>query len=187
MALDKSIATQFGDILAGTCSYATWDLTSSLLGHFVDYDVSYTHLTSYGNPDLSLLDQVTIHELIHSATVDIAGKPYRHGLLMTKRIVTMNQTTSISRMVRTKNSQFSPMLPSLRKLRVRRTAIESPSRYLRRNGSTHQLPTQRVNMRSYCLSSTRHPARNSLLIISGQQNIQCKTVSTQWKTSASIC
>ena len=61
MALDKSIATQFGDILAGTCSYATWDLTSSLLGHFVDYDVSYTHLTSYGNPDLSLLDQVTIH------------------------------------------------------------------------------------------------------------------------------
>lgn len=77
MALDKSIATQFGDILAGTCSYATWDLTSSLLGHFVDYDVSYTHLTSYGNPDLSLLDQVTIHELIHSATVDIAGKPYR--------------------------------------------------------------------------------------------------------------
>ena len=52
-------------------------MTSSLLGHFVDYDVSYTHLTSYGNPDLSLLDQVTIHELIHSATVDISGKPYR--------------------------------------------------------------------------------------------------------------
>lgn len=77
MALDKSIATQFGDIPAGTCSYATWDLTSSLLGHFTDYDVSYTHLTSYGNPDLSLLDQVTIHELIHSATVKIGNIPYR--------------------------------------------------------------------------------------------------------------
>ncbi|MBQ8936528.1 MAG: Ig-like domain-containing protein [Bacteroidaceae bacterium] len=77
MALDKSIVTQFGDIKAGGSSYATWDLTSSLLGHFVDYDVSVSHVTSYGNPDLSLLDQVTIHELIHSVNVHFGDVHYR--------------------------------------------------------------------------------------------------------------
>ena len=77
MALDDDIATQFGDIKAGTCSYATWDLTSTLLGHFVEYDVQATHVTSYGNPDLSLLDQVTIHELIHSVNAKLGDVTYR--------------------------------------------------------------------------------------------------------------
>lgn len=77
MSLDSLIATPFGDIKAGESAYATWDLTSSLLGHFIDYDVSVTHLTSYGNPDLSLLDQVTIHELIHSVNATFGDSIYR--------------------------------------------------------------------------------------------------------------
>lgn len=77
MALEDDIATFFGTIEAGGSSYATWDLTSSLMGHFTDYDVSYTHVTDYDNPDLSLLDRVTIHELIHSQYVNVGGKTYR--------------------------------------------------------------------------------------------------------------
>lgn len=77
MALDDDIATQFGTIAAGTASYATWDLTASLMGHFTEYDVSVTHVTDYGNPDLSLLDRVTIHELIHSLNATIGDKVYR--------------------------------------------------------------------------------------------------------------
>lgn len=77
MALDDNIATQFGTIAAGTASYATWDLTASLMGHFTEYDVSVTHVTDYGNPDLSLLDRVTIHELIHSMNATIGDKVYR--------------------------------------------------------------------------------------------------------------
>ena len=77
MALDDDIATQFGTIAAGTASYATWDLTASLMGHFTKYDVSVTHVTDYGNPDLSLLDRVTIHELIHSMNATIGDKVYR--------------------------------------------------------------------------------------------------------------
>ena len=80
MALDSTIVTQFGDIKAGTGSYATWDLTSSLLGHFVAYDVRVNHVTSYGNPDLSLLDEVNIHELIHSVNVRFGEKQYRGWL-----------------------------------------------------------------------------------------------------------
>lgn len=77
MALDDDIATQFGTIAAGTASYATWDLTASLMGHFTGYDVNVTHVTDYGNPDLSLLDRVTIHELIHSMNATIGDKVYR--------------------------------------------------------------------------------------------------------------
>ena len=77
MALDDDIATQFGTIAAGTASYATWDLTASLMGHFTEYDVNVTHVTDYGNPDLSLLDRVTIHELIHSMNATIGDKVYR--------------------------------------------------------------------------------------------------------------
>lgn len=77
VALDDDIATQFGDIAAGGSAYATWGLTASLMGHFIDYDVSYSHLTSYDNPDLSLLDNVTIHELIHSVSAMIGDQKYR--------------------------------------------------------------------------------------------------------------
>lgn len=77
MALEDDIATEFGDIPAGACSYATWGLTSTLLGHFKGYDVSYAHLNSYDNPDLSLLNQVDIHELTHSVNATIGDKRYR--------------------------------------------------------------------------------------------------------------
>lgn len=77
MALSSDVATQFGTIKAGEASYATWELTSSLLGHFTQYDVSVTHVTDYGNPDLSLLDRVSIHELIHSINARIGEKTYR--------------------------------------------------------------------------------------------------------------
>lgn len=65
LALGQSIATDFGTIKAGKSSLAQWWLTASLTGHFTEYDVAATHVTSYDNPDLTLLDQVTIHEMIH--------------------------------------------------------------------------------------------------------------------------
>ena len=69
LALGQSVATDFGTIPAGKTSYAQWWFTSSLLGHFTEYDVKATHVTSYGNPDLSLLDTVAVHELIHTLTI----------------------------------------------------------------------------------------------------------------------
>ena len=69
LALGGSVATDFGTIPAHTQSYAQWWLQSSLLGHFTEYDVKATHVTSYGNPDLSLLNDVSIHELIRSIKV----------------------------------------------------------------------------------------------------------------------
>ncbi len=69
LALGGSVATEFGNIPAGSTAYAQWWIKSSLLGHFTSYDVEATHISSYGNPDLSLLGEVTIHELIRSFTL----------------------------------------------------------------------------------------------------------------------
>lgn len=66
LALGGSVATEFGTIPAHSTAYAQWWLQSSLLGHFSEYDIKATHVTSYGNKDLSLLNNVTIHELIRS-------------------------------------------------------------------------------------------------------------------------
>jgi hypothetical protein len=65
LSFGKSIANDFGTIPAHSQMYAQWWLTSTLLGHFTNYEVEANHVTSYGNENLSLLDQVTIHELIH--------------------------------------------------------------------------------------------------------------------------
>lgn len=73
LPLGGTIATDFGLIPAKSTAYAKWMLNSSLLGHFTEYDVEATHVSSYGNPDLSLLNNVTIHELVRSIDV-VYGK-----------------------------------------------------------------------------------------------------------------
>lgn len=66
LSLGETMTTNFGTIRSQQCSYAQWFLESTLLGHFISYDVSVTHVTSFDNPDLTLLDTVHIHELIRS-------------------------------------------------------------------------------------------------------------------------
>lgn len=75
LALGGSVDTDFGNIPAQSTSYAQWWLRSSLLGHFTEYNVEATHVTSYGNPDLSLLNEVTIHELIRSIDATSDNQP----------------------------------------------------------------------------------------------------------------
>jgi len=59
----------FGTIPTGSSAYGQWWFRSSLLGHFVEYDTKITHVTSYDNPDLSLVKSLNIHELISSIEV----------------------------------------------------------------------------------------------------------------------
>lgn len=82
LALGNAIASDFGTIPAHSSTYAQWWLRSTLLGHFTNYDVKATHVTSYGNDDLSLLDTVTIHELIHGFTVEAGGDVPTRGFLV---------------------------------------------------------------------------------------------------------
>ena len=66
LPLDGNYATDFGSIDSRKTAYAQWWFQSTLLGHFTKYDASYTHLTSYGNKDLSLIDTVMVREMIRS-------------------------------------------------------------------------------------------------------------------------
>lgn len=73
LAMGEAVATDFGTIPARSNVYAQWWMTSTLTGHFTEYDVKATHVTSYDNPDLSLLDTVHIHELIHQIEIPLAN------------------------------------------------------------------------------------------------------------------
>ena len=83
LALGGSVPTNFGNIPAKSTIYAQWWWQSSLLGHFTEYDVKATHLTSYGNEDLSLLNNVEIHELIRSLNTrdEATGKALKAWLV----------------------------------------------------------------------------------------------------------
>lgn len=79
LVLSPVIANSFGTIPAHSQAYAQWWLESSLLGHFVGYETEATHLSKYGDADLSLVDTVSIHEMIHGFT-DTTGT--RRGYLV---------------------------------------------------------------------------------------------------------
>ena len=51
-----------------------WWFTSTLMGHFVDYQINVTHLSSYGNTNLSLIKDYQVHELIKSVKAYGAGQ-----------------------------------------------------------------------------------------------------------------
>jgi hypothetical protein len=56
----------FGTVPALQTRIGQWYFTSSLLGKFVSYDAKVVHANSFGNPDLSLVKGVKMHELTHS-------------------------------------------------------------------------------------------------------------------------
>jgi hypothetical protein len=59
----------FGNIAPKTATIGQWWFTSDLLGHFISYETKLTHLDSRGNPDLSLISGVALHELIKGVRI----------------------------------------------------------------------------------------------------------------------
>lgn len=54
-----------GDLAPGNTVEALWWLTSSLQADFVEYRATFTHLDDLGQTNLSLIDSVAIHPLVH--------------------------------------------------------------------------------------------------------------------------
>jgi len=63
--LSPSMTADFGTIPAGDTKIATWLMTSTLQGLFIDYEASFEHLDSFGDQRISLIKEVEIHEMIH--------------------------------------------------------------------------------------------------------------------------
>lgn len=63
--LSPSLTANFGEVAPGQRKIGTWLMTSTLQGLFIDYKATFQHLDSFGDDRLSLLQDVSIHEMIH--------------------------------------------------------------------------------------------------------------------------
>jgi CARDB len=61
--LSPSLTASLGDIPAGGTGIGRWLMTSSLQGLFIDYSARFEHVDGLGNARLSLIDEVSIHEM----------------------------------------------------------------------------------------------------------------------------
>ena len=62
--LSPSLTVDFGDVAAGQIKIGRWLFKSTLQGQFIDYSATFEHTDGLGDPRLSLIDSVDIHELI---------------------------------------------------------------------------------------------------------------------------
>ncbi len=69
--VSPSLSVDLGDVGPGRTSVAQWMMTSTLQGKFIDYKATFEHVDGLGDPRLSLIDSVTMHELTHAVRVDI--------------------------------------------------------------------------------------------------------------------
>lgn len=65
-----SLTANLGRIEPGQSKTAAWKMVSTLQGKFIEYTAKFEHITSLGDPQLSLIDSVEIHELIHTVRAD---------------------------------------------------------------------------------------------------------------------
>ena len=73
--VSPTLTAAFGSLQSGEIKVAQWWMTSTIQGHFIDYDVSFRHLDGLGNERLSLIKDVKIHELIHTVNAGADQDP----------------------------------------------------------------------------------------------------------------
>jgi hypothetical protein len=71
--LSPTLTANLGNIPPGGAQVAQWSFLSSLQGKFIDYTATFEHVDGLGGANLSLIDSVSIHELIHPVRADRAG------------------------------------------------------------------------------------------------------------------
>ncbi len=73
-----SLTADFGRFDPGQIKIGRWLMTSTLQGLFINYSATFEHLDSLGKTNLSLVDEVTIHEmirLVNAGGIFQDGKP----------------------------------------------------------------------------------------------------------------
>ena len=80
--VSPSLSVDLGDVGPGQTSVAQWMMTSSLQGKFIDYKATFEHVDGLGDPRLSLIDSVTLHELTHAVRVDVPSDDNKPDFLV---------------------------------------------------------------------------------------------------------
>jgi hypothetical protein len=70
----NSLLIPFGDIPSNSASNGRWLMTSSLMGHFTDFSVSFTHADALGGAATALIQATNPHFLIRDVKVDMPGR-----------------------------------------------------------------------------------------------------------------
>jgi len=79
---EPTLTANLGTIEPGASQVAQWLFLSSLQGKFIEYTATFEHLDSLGSANLSLIDSVEIHELIHPVQADRPGDDARPDFLV---------------------------------------------------------------------------------------------------------
>ncbi len=74
--LTPSLTADFGNVGPGQIVIGRWLFTSTLQGNFREYTASFAHQDELGDPRLSLIEAVTIHEMTRMVEV---GAPFADG------------------------------------------------------------------------------------------------------------
>ena len=67
--ISSSLTVMFGDLAPNTTVVARWQMISSLQGEFRNYSATFENINPLGDPDLSILDELEIHELIRNIRI----------------------------------------------------------------------------------------------------------------------
>ena len=76
---EPSLTVMFGDVPPDTTKVVRWQIISSLQGEFRNYSATFENINPLGDPNLSILDELEIHELIRN--VRIYNSPEDDGVL----------------------------------------------------------------------------------------------------------
>ena len=66
---DPSLTLTFGDLTPDTTVVARWQMISSLQGEFRGYTATFENINPLGDPNLSILDELEIHQLIRNVRI----------------------------------------------------------------------------------------------------------------------
>ena len=66
---DPSLTLMFGDLAPDSTVVARWHMISSLQGEFRGYTATFQNINPLGDPNLSILDELEIHELIRNIRI----------------------------------------------------------------------------------------------------------------------
>ena len=69
MSTDPFLTLMFGDLPPDTTAVARWQMISSLQGEFRGYTATFQNINPLGDPNLSILDDLQIHELIRNVRI----------------------------------------------------------------------------------------------------------------------
>lgn len=69
-SVTPSLTVNLGHIEPGQSRVAQWLMQASLEGEFTAYNASFEHVDTLGDPRLSLIESVEVHELIHTVRAD---------------------------------------------------------------------------------------------------------------------